>query len=105
MVLCAYDGFVYKQQEFRIDPGDSILLYTDGVTEAKDTERKNYGENRLLELMSRTDTDEDTGADVKDDCRIICERVFKDVAAYAEGEPQSDDITVLCVTYAGNNIS
>ena len=105
MVLCAYDGFVYKQQEFRIDPGDSILLYTDGVTEAKDTERKNYGENRLLELMSRTDTDEDKGADVKDDCRIICERVFKDVAAYAEGEPQSDDITVLCVTYAGNNIS
>lgn len=99
MALCAFDGFSYRQQELTLCPGDRILLYTDGVTEAKNAQRKNYGVERLQNLLSKPISD----TDIKESCRITCEAVFEDVAVYAKKKHQPDDVTVLCVSYAGES--
>lgn len=66
--------------------GDTLLLYTDGVTEAFDVDEKLYGEERLLEVAEEN---------YRLHPRELLEAVRADVAAYSEGAEQSDDITIL----------
>ncbi|MBO4374929.1 MAG: SpoIIE family protein phosphatase [Lachnospiraceae bacterium] len=90
----------YHEQEMTLKPGDTLLLYTDGVTEAVDRNKEEFGYDRLLELLSgMPDRDEDT--DPSGYCQMVCERVHEEVMSFAEGEPQADDITMLCVRYEG----
>lgn len=68
--------------------GDLILLYTDGVTEATNVDIKLYGDKRLEELLRGVDNPQP---------KEIIETVRADVARYAEGAEQSDDITMLAL--------
>ena len=101
MAMCAFDGYEYKEQELHLSPGDAVLLYTDGVTEAKNSERKQYREERLQKLLADTFPTVDT--DIKGAARKGCEAVLDDVLSYSKDVPQSDDITVLCITYRGSD--
>lgn len=95
-------GAEYLDQEYQLLPGDIIYLYTDGVTEAFDPEGEEYGnerlENTLLELSCKRKYE-----DPNELCRQICIGVREDVAAFAGDTEQSDDITMLCVTYKGKD--
>ena len=46
-------GMTYKPREIALAPGDMLLLYTDGVTEASNGDGEEFGENRLLSLLER----------------------------------------------------
>jgi sigma-B regulation protein RsbU (phosphoserine phosphatase) len=72
-------------------PGDTLVLFSDGVSEATNTDEDFYGEDRLLILLSSC-----AGASAKE----IVTRVMEDVRAFAAGAKQSDDITVLAARYA-----
>jgi len=72
-------------------PGDTFVLFSDGVTEAMNRGDDFYGEERLLELLSAA-----AGAGAED----IVTRVVEDVRNFADGAKQSDDITVLAAQYA-----
>ena len=89
LFLAGLDFTQYKQDEIQLQPGDRILLYTDGVTEAHDRENNLYGEERLQEVLERTR--ECPGEEV-------LEQVFEDVNDYARGVPQFDDITMIILT-------
>jgi anti-sigma regulatory factor (Ser/Thr protein kinase)/HAMP domain-containing protein len=67
-------------------PGDTLLLYTDGVTEAFDVHEETYGEQRLLEVAKR---------DWLMHPRELLESVRTSIADYSAGAQQSDDITLL----------
>ena len=73
-------------------PGEGVLLYTDGVTEAVSTEKAFYGTERLLRL-SQTFDGTDSGAAVK--------AVEESVDAFCAGCEQFDDITVVAAYYTG----
>ncbi len=79
----------YRQGELQLEPGDRLLLYTDGVVEAHDRNDELYGEDRLKSMMN--DTRNLSGEQV-------LERVFADVGEYATGVPQFDDITMVVLT-------
>jgi hypothetical protein len=51
--LGADDGFLYPVDHDRIEPGEVLLLYTDGVTEAENADHALYGHNRLAEARQR----------------------------------------------------
>lgn len=51
-VLAGMDGIRYRKNELQLKPGDTIFLYTDGVTEATDPEQKLYGDTRLQNLLN-----------------------------------------------------
>ena len=72
--------------EFR--PGDALVFYTDGVTEAFNTEGEQFGERRLLEHLAKVTgqpADQTVGG------------TFAAVRAFAGNRSQSDDITILAV--------
>ena len=88
-VLAGMDGVKYRINELWLNAGDKLFLYTDGVTEAMDTEHNLYGDPRL----------EGTVNSVKGEgAQQIVYRVRDDVAEFAGAAPQADDITMLCLS-------
>jgi sigma-B regulation protein RsbU (phosphoserine phosphatase) len=81
-----------ERETFPLEPGDTFVLFSDGVSEAMNTDEAFYGEDRLLAALASC-----AGATPKD----IVDRVLTDVRAFAAGAKQSDDITVLAARYAG----
>ena len=83
----------YVKQEIRLEPGDGIFLYTDGVTEAHSVRGDMYGEKKLLSFI-----DENIDNFSRDDlCRNACEAILSDVKSFASGAAQYDDITMMWV--------
>lgn len=82
------DGGSYGTFSFDCGPGDKVLLYTDGVTEAMNIDDELYGEERL-EAVANAATGDHPEALVK--------AVRQDVASFAQGAEQSDDITILAL--------
>jgi sigma-B regulation protein RsbU (phosphoserine phosphatase) len=75
-----------------LTPNDTIFLYTDGVTEAMNPQRKLFSEERLKSCL----------IDFKDkEIKDIIKLLRQEIASYAKGEPQSDDITMLAVKFKG----
>ena len=95
LTLAMMEGMRYREQQLQLEPGDILYLYTDGVTEAMAPGEKMFGNDRLLALLSN---DFGTGDAA---CRKICETVRKSIDDFAEGEPQFDDITQVCLYYSG----
>lgn len=89
-VLAGMDGIVYGKNELRLEPGDEIFLYTDGVTEATDIQENAYGEDRLLRLLNENKCV---------DSKSLCELVKNDIDRFAGDAPQFDDITMLSLKY------
>ncbi len=92
--LCLVPDFSYGAGEIQLAPGDTLLLYTDGVTEAFNGDKEEFSEERL----SRT-LEEATGRSAEG----VLEHVFAAVRMFANGTPQSDDITMLALQYRGSS--
>lgn len=80
----------YQQNEVHLEPGCTLVLYTDGVTEANNPEDEMFGEDRLTTVLSQT-----LGAPEQ-----VRDRVLAEVRTFAAGHPQNDDITVVVVRRA-----
>ena len=89
-MLAIMDGIEYKSRMTRLKVGESLLLYTDGVTEALDPHEVLFGDNRLLDVI---------GAARSYAPSHICKLVRTAVAAFADGSPQADDLTILALQY------
>jgi sigma-B regulation protein RsbU (phosphoserine phosphatase) len=70
----------------KLEPGASLIAYTDGITEAFNADDQAYGSDRLLAALR-------TGYSAQDNCR----RLIAEVHRFAGAAPQSDDITVLAI--------
>ncbi len=92
-MLGSFDYAVYERQEMELHPGESLLLYTDGVTEAMNPEGELYGEHRLLKLVRKIEKIGET--DRNQYAESQCRRVYEDVKNFAGSADQSDDITLL----------
>lgn len=83
-----FEGLDYEQQEMDTVDGLSIFLYTDGLTEAEDMEKKQYGEDRLIELLT-----ESQGVSARE----LVGHVASSVRDFVREAEQSDDLTVMAV--------
>ena len=101
-VLAGMTRTVYKEHTIQMQKGDILYLYTDGVTEAMDNDYQLYGEQRLEQLLSFGESyPEPTGENGITEA--ICTTVAKDIADFTNGAEQSDDITMVCISYLGND--
>lgn len=82
----------YQLQEITLEPGDELFLYTDGVTEALNKVRGLYGEQRLINLFNSENI---SGKDQKE----LLEFIRQDIAEFADGAQQADDITMLTMQF------
>lgn len=91
LVLGGMENIRYRAAELTLGAGDSIFLYTDGVTEAQDKQGGLFGEERLaLELNSISDSAE------------LLSGVRRAIDRFADGAEQADDITMLLLEYHGS---
>jgi sigma-B regulation protein RsbU (phosphoserine phosphatase) len=95
LILGLMDDEEYHTQTLHMKKGDILFLYTDGVTEAVDTDRKLYGEERLIGTLN------ETAPESGDICGSVCRAVTDSVKGFAGGAPQADDMTMLCLYYNG----
>ncbi|HNX22112.1 MAG TPA: SpoIIE family protein phosphatase, partial [Bacteroidales bacterium] len=86
------DGFQYQQQEKKIYSGTTLVLYTDGLTEAENESQMLYGEERLLQLIN---SNEDLNT------QNLVETILEDVHSHVKSADQSDDLTLLAIKYNG----
>src|SRR5258708_5506607 len=75
-------------EEIRLEPGDIMVWYTDGLTEASDRDAKEFGAVRLLESVRLR-----SGSSA----RVICEQLWLDVAALTQRDSLSDDLTLMVI--------
>ena len=83
------DEFEFKKEVLQLEKGTRLILYTDGVTEAEDIDKNQYGEERLLEFV-RNIPENDSSEDV-------INNLFSSVKVFTGENEQNDDITVLTV--------
>jgi serine phosphatase RsbU (regulator of sigma subunit) len=91
--LCVVDDFEYPVDRFHLDPGDTLLITTDGITEAQDPQGALYGRERLLAQLVALDPAAELAG--------IVTEVVDDVDRFAAGAEPADDVTVLVVRYKG----
>ena len=89
-VIGGMDGIRYKEYEIQLDPGAKLFLYTDGVPEATDADREQFGTQRLLDALNS-----DTSAAPEQ----ILKNVRGAVDAFVKEAEQFDDLTMLCIEY------
>ncbi len=82
----------YDNREFGLSPGDCVFVYTDGVPEATNAASDMFREEKLLETLNQ---DADAGPEE------LIRRMHEAVDRFADGAPQFDDITMLCLKYYG----
>ena len=91
-VVGGMEGIRYKEYSLTLPPGSTLFVYTDGVPEATSKDLELYGTDRMIRALNQ----------VKDcEPADICKAVHDDVDAFVGEAPQFDDLTMLCVHYAG----
>ena len=92
IAMAAMENVHYKMQTLDLAPGDTLFLYTDGVTEATNEHNELFGNERLLDALSLGG-----GKGTKETCRFV----KRQIDAFAGKAPQFDDITMLALDYKG----
>jgi sigma-B regulation protein RsbU (phosphoserine phosphatase) len=92
VALAVMDGLPFTQARLQFAPGDTLLLYTDGVTEAANAEAALFGDARLMDLIRSG-----VGVAAED----LPQFVLQAVRNFEAGAAQADDITMVALRYVG----
>jgi serine phosphatase RsbU (regulator of sigma subunit) len=85
VALGVVPGMDYPQKVYELKPGDVVLLYTDGINEAKNRQGHDFGMDRLLSVLAQGPPEPSA----------LVTRVMADVRRFVGGAPQSDDQTLV----------
>lgn len=88
IIMAAFDKIDLEEREVAVAPGDLLVFYTDGVTEAMNAQRKPFGEERLESVVKAN-----AGAPAQQ----VVDAVVHAVESHAGDTPQSDDLTLFVV--------
>jgi serine phosphatase RsbU (regulator of sigma subunit) len=86
LVIGVLKDVLYKSARTSLSPGDLLVFYTDGVTEARNKQEEEFGESRLIDTLSRCS---DNPAE------SILENILDSVTDFTSGELESDDLTLV----------
>ena len=91
-VIGGMRGMKYKEYEFRMEPGDKLFLYTDGIPESVNEANEMFGVKRLLNALNQAPDAEPAK---------IVQSVQRAVEGFVQQAEQFDDMTMLCMEYKG----
>jgi len=94
MVLGVVKDVEYNIGKAFVEPGDSLLLYTDGLTEAMDRNQKMFGMKRVMESLSPGNGSSP---------RMLVDRLVGKVRDFTRGAEQNDDVTLLVLKYTASH--
>ena len=88
MMLGLLEGGVYQSSTVQVGPGETLVFYTDGVTEAESKQGEFFTEERLEQVLECTK---------KHPTRVITSKIVHALEEFTSGASQSDDITILAM--------
>jgi len=91
-IVGLFEGATFDEETIALSPGDWLIVFSDGVSEAMSASADEYGESRIVSVVEANKTLEP---------KQLLEALFADVRAFARGAPQSDDITAMVLRYGG----
>ncbi len=91
-IVGLFEGAPYDEETVLLVPGDWLIVFSDGVSEALSADGDEYGESRIVTVVQQNATVEP---------QQLLEAIFADVRAFATGAAQSDDITAMVLRYRG----
>ena len=80
------EGFDVRAQSLQLESGDTLVFYTDGVTEAMNPQREPFERDRLAEVIAQN---ENLSAD------DLIQKVLQSLNEFAQGSPLADDATLV----------
>ncbi len=83
----------FPDHKIKLDAGDKVFVYTDGVVESTNSQEQLFGENGLIKALNS-----DPDAPIK----TLLSNVNKSINSFVDGAQQFDDITMLCFEYKGS---
>ncbi|MGE3316504.1 MAG: PP2C family protein-serine/threonine phosphatase, partial [Planctomycetaceae bacterium] len=83
--LGVLEDYPYDVLSYHLEPGETVVIYTDGVSEAMNREGALYGEERVREFVKNS----------KASATAMGTALLADVRKHADGRPQNDDITIM----------
>jgi len=92
IALGAFDNVFFGDEKLTLDPGDTLYMYTDGVTEAANSGDELFSEEKLKRGISKHR---------EATTRELVEGTMRGIESFAGGAPQSDDITIMVLRYYG----
>ena len=92
IAVAAMEGMHFREHSFELHPGDSLFVYTDGVTEATNDRNELFGTDRMLAALNR---------EPDADPRTLLQNVKQEIDGFVGDAPQFDDITMMCLHYTG----
>lgn len=95
LLLGIFSHAQYEEAVIELEPGDVLVLFTDGVTEAEDRRKAQYGEDRLVHVLR-----ESRG----ESAREIGDRICQEVLKFSKGLQMADDLTVVVVKVEGTGM-
>jgi serine phosphatase RsbU (regulator of sigma subunit) len=94
LILGLFDGVAFEEETVRLAPGDFIVAFSDGVTEAFDVAGEEYGDDRLLASIARH----------RDKApQELLDGLIADVKTFTGEATQNDDLTLVTVRYTGHS--
>lgn len=83
-----FDDIEYRNDSYLLKEGDALVLYTDGITEAFNTGKEQFGENRLKNTLCKS---------TYENAESIITEIYSDLSEFVGEAPQSDDITLMII--------
>lgn len=91
-IVGLFEAATFDEETIALSPGDWLIVFSDGVSEAMSASGDEYGESRIVTVVESHKNLEP---------RQLLEALFADVREFARGAPQSDDITAMVLRYGG----
>ena len=82
----AIGDMTFQEEKLQLEKGETLVMFTDGVTEAMNTQNEEFGEDRLMDTLEEV---------TMHSAQEIIDAVKADVKAFTGEAEQSDDITLL----------
>ncbi|MGE3538714.1 MAG: CHASE2 domain-containing protein [Candidatus Tectimicrobiota bacterium] len=92
--LCVLDDYLYESNHVQLQPGDVVLMMTDGVTEAQNRQTQLYGLERVFSCCAALQATQNPLTPAG-----LCQGLYADVQRFAEGMEPADDVTILALRY------
>ena len=89
-IVGLFEGATYEEETVTLSPGDWLVVFSDGVSEAMSATGDEFGEERIVDCVQKN---------VKLEPQKLLEAIFQDVREFAHGAAQSDDITAMVLRY------
>ncbi len=87
-VLGFMEDYQFEEDSIKLNTGDTVIIYSDGITEALNKQNEEFGEDRLLTILTEN---------MKSTADTLIEKVFNAIKTFVNDMPQSDDITIVVI--------